>query len=416
MMRRTTAKGQRGKGTKGLKRLLQLTLLCSFVPLSLCAEKNAASQDQVSIRWTSDPANPYKVVVEVYSLSAAAIERLRRSKPSLAQWRGLLSVYVEQEGRTSASDLPPMAGSYRVESNALRFEPQFPLEPGLSYRAVFRPDQLPDGSGAAAPVTSVYQSPRRSATPATLVSRVYPSADTLPENLLKFYVHFTAPMSRGNIYDHIRLRDESGKDVELPFLEIGEELWDPTMTRLTLIIDPGRIKRGVRPLEEIGPALEAGKSYTLVIGSEWRDGAGNPLKESFQKAFKVTAPDRDPPDPARWEVQAPQAGTPDPLAVIFPEPMDHALSQRVIRVTGESGEIMEGKISLEDQERRWAFTPDNIWRHGRYQIIIQNTLEDLAGNNIGKPFDVDMFEGIERRLPTTTVKLSFEIQNQRREK
>src|SRR5215813_7462773 len=156
MMRRTIPKGQRGKGTKGLKRLLQLTLLCSFVPLSLCAEKNTASQDQVSIRWTSDPANPYKVVVEVYSLSATAIERLRRSKPSLAQWQGLLSVYVGQEGRTSASDLPPMAGVYRVESNALRFEPQFPLEPGLRYRAVLRLDQLPGGNKTAA-ITSVFQ-------------------------------------------------------------------------------------------------------------------------------------------------------------------------------------------------------------------------------------------------------------------
>jgi len=410
-MRRTIAKGQRGKGTKGLERLLQLTLLCSFVSLSLCAEKNAALQDQVSIRWTSDPANPYKVVVEVYSLSADAIERLRRSKPSLAQWRRLLSVYVEQEGRTSASDLPPMAGAYRVESNALRFEPQFPLEPGLSYRAVFRPDRLPGGSGAAAPVTSVYQSPRRSATPATLVSRVYPSADTLPENLLKFYVHFTAPMSRGNIYDYIRLRGEDGKDVELPFLEIGEELWDPTMTRLTLIIDPGRIKRGVRPLEEIGPALEAGRSYILAIEREWRDGAGNPLKESFQKVFKVAPPDREPPDPALWKIEAPQAGSRDRLGVIFPEPMDHALAQRLIRVAGESGGILEGKVSLDDQERRWTFTPDNVWRRGRYQLIIQTTLEDLAGNNIGKPFEVDLFEGPERRLSATNVKLSFEIQN-----
>jgi len=377
--------------------------------LSLCAEKNTASQDQVSIRWTSDPADSYKVVVEVYSLSADAIERLRRSKPSLAQWRSLLSVYVEQEGRTGASDLPPMAGAYRVESNALRFEPQFLLEPGLKYRAVFRPDLLPGGSGAAAPVTSVYQSPRRSATPATLVSRVYPSADTLPENLLKFYVHFTAPMSRGNSYDYIRLRDANGKDVELPFLEIGEELWDPTMTRLTLIIDPGRIKRGVRPLEEIGPALEAGRSYTLAIEREWRDGAGNPLKESFQKVFKVAPPDREPPDPALWKIEAPLAGSRDRLAVIFPEPMDHALSQRLIRVAEEPGGVLEGKVSLEDQERRWTFTPDNVWRRGRYQFIIQTTLEDLAGNNIGKPFEVDLFEGAGRRLSATTVKLSFEI-------
>jgi hypothetical protein len=372
----------------------------------------AALQDPASIRWTSDPADPYKVVVEVYSLSADAIERLRRSKPSLAQWRRLLSVYVGQEGRMSASDLPPMAGAYRVEANALRFEPQFPLEPGLTYRAVFRPDQLPGGNQAT-PITSAYQSPMRSATPATLVSRVYPSADTLPENLLKFYVHFTAPMSRGNIYDHIRLRDESGRDVELPFLEIDEELWDATTTRLTLIIDPGRIKRGVRPLEEIGPALEAGKSYTLAIGREWRDGVGNPLKENFQKAFKVAPPDREPPDPARWKIEAPRADSRDPLAVVFPEPMDHALSLRLIRVAGDRGGMVEGKVSLEEQERRWTFTPDNIWRRGRYQLIIHTTLEDLAGNNIGKPFEVDLFEGVERRLPTTTVKLSFEIQDHR---
>lgn len=312
----------------------------------------------------------------------------------------------------SASDLPPMAGAYRVEANALRFEPQFPLEPGLRYRAVFRPDQLPGGNKAA-PIISAYQSPMRSATPATLVSRVYPSADTLPENLLKFYVHFTGPMSRGNIYDHIRLRDENGRDVELPFLEIDEELWDATTTRLTLIIDPGRIKRGVRPLEEIGPALEEGKSYTLAIGSEWRDGVGNPLKENFQKMFKVAPPDREPPDPARWKVEAPRADSRDALAVVFPEPMDHALSLRLIRVAGDQGGMVEGKVSLEEQERRWTFTPDNIWRRGRYQLIIHTTLEDLAGNNIGKPFEVDLFEGVERRLPTTTVKLSFEIQDQR---
>ncbi|MGH9755277.1 MAG: Ig-like domain-containing protein [Blastocatellia bacterium] len=202
----------------------------------------------------------------------------------------------------------------------------------------------------------------------------------------------------------------------MPFLEIDEELWDSTMTRLTLIIDPGRIKRGVRPLEEIGPALEAGKSYTLVIGSEWRDGAGNPLKESFRKAFKVGPPDREPPDPIRWKIEAPQAGSRDQLAVVFPEPMDHALARRLMRVAVEPGGIVEGKVLLEDQERRWTFTPDNVWRRGRYQIVIQTTLEDLAGNNIGKPFEVDLFEGVERRLSTTTVKLSFEIQNRWGEK
>jgi hypothetical protein len=73
----------------------------------------------------------------------------------------------------------------------------------------------------------------------------------------------------------------------LPFLEIDEELWDDSMTRLTLFIEPGRIKRGVKPLEDIGPALEEGKSYTLVIDAAWQDGHGRSLKESFRKQFRL---------------------------------------------------------------------------------------------------------------------------------
>ena len=53
-----------------------------------------------------------------------------------------------------------------------------------------------------------------------MVAQVYPSADVLPENLLKFYVHFSGPMRGGHIYDHVRFRDEAGKLVEMPFLEM----------------------------------------------------------------------------------------------------------------------------------------------------------------------------------------------------
>jgi hypothetical protein len=385
-----------------------LVLFCSFALLSFCVEKARSAadlQDELFIRWITDPANQSKILVEVSGLSAAALERLKQSNWDHSRWRRLLSVYA---GQGDLMGLPSMLGVYRVESNALRFEPQFALEPGVTYRAVFHPDQLPGGKRVK-PITAVFQAPKRNTTPTTVVSRVYPSANTLPENLLKFYIHFSAPMSRGDIYSHIHLLDEGGKKVELPFLEIDEELWDNTMTRLTLLIDPGRIKRGVLPLEEIGPSLEAGKSYTLVIERDWRDGEGIPLKESFQKTFKVSPPDREPPDPARWKIQPPRSGSREPLTIDFPEPMDHALAQRLIRVGAESGEAVEGKITLEDQERRWAFTPDIIWRRGRYQLIIQTTLEDLAGNNIGKPFEVDLFEGVERRISASIVKISFEI-------
>jgi hypothetical protein len=216
-------------------------------------------------------------------------------------------------------------------------------------------------------------------------------------------------MSRGHIYEHIHLRDDAGKDVELPFLEIDEELWNPGMTRLTLFIDPGRIKRGVRPLEEVGPALQEGKRYMLVIDPAWKDGGGNLLKETFQKAFKVGPPDRDPPDPAQWKIQPAKSGTRDPLTIIFPEPMDHALAQRVITVARESGASVEGKTALEDQERRWTFVPLHPWCRGTHRLVVQTTIEDLAGNNIGKPFEVDLFEGVQRRLIDPTIKLFFEV-------
>jgi hypothetical protein len=238
-----------------------------------------------------------------------------------------------------------------------------------------------------------------------VVTHIYPSADVLPENLLKFYVHFSAPMSRGRIYEHIHLLDERGKAVELPFLEIDEELWDSAMKRLTLFIDPGRIKRGVQPLEEIGPALEEGKRFTLVIDEGWQDGTGCSMKESFRKAFKVGPPDREPPDPAQWKIEAPRAGTREALSVGFLKPMDHALALRMIRVKD-----VGGSAALESGEKVWKFVPSSEWRKGTHQLRVQTTIEDLAGNNIGKPFEVDVFENVQQRITNATVEIPFVIQ------
>jgi hypothetical protein len=318
-----------------------------------------------------------------------------------------LAVYAGSSGSTSDPSLPPMLGDYRVEANVLRFESQFPVEPETEYRAAFFPSALTGSTGE--PMTSIYLSPPRGSASSTVVSQIYPSGDVVPENLLKFYVQFSAPMSRGRIYDHIHLRDSAGKDVQQPFLEIDEELWDPALTRLTLIIDPGRIKRGVRPLVEIGPVLESGKSYTLAIDSGWKDGGGVPLKQSFEKAFKAGPADRQPVDPASWKTQSPAPDTLSPLTVNFPEPMDSAVTPRSIAVTGNDGVFMEGKSALEDQERRWIFVPQTPWRRGRYKLRIQTTIEDLAGNNIGKVFDVDKFEAAKKRGSQPNVTVDFEI-------
>src|SRR6185436_19476532 len=210
----------------------------------------------------------------------------------------------------------------------------------------------------------------------TSVTQIFPSTDRVPENLLKFYVCFSGPMSRGNIYDHIHLRESSGKEVELPFLQIDEELWNSDMTRLTLFIDPGRIKHGVRPLEEIGPALEAGKKYQLVIDRAWNDAAGHPLKETFAKSFSAGLPDRTPVDPKEWKIEIPKPQTRDPLAITFPEPIDHALAARMIHVVRDSGASVRGTNRLGNHERLWFFAPETPWTSGKYAIAVQTTIED----------------------------------------
>ena len=66
-----------------------------------------------------------------------------------------------------------------------------------------------------------------------------------------------------------------------------------------------RIQRGVKPLEDIGPAIARGKSYTLHISQDWQDGRGIRLVNEFRKSFEVAGPDRTPVNPLEWRVVTP---------------------------------------------------------------------------------------------------------------
>jgi hypothetical protein len=197
--------------------------------------------------------------------------------------------------------------------------------------------------------------------------------------------------------------------VPSPFLKLDEELWDPSGTRLTLLIDPGRIKQGLVPREELGPVLESGRRYTLRIDSDWPDAAGRPLAEPFPKTFETIPADEVPPDPSNWHLDAPEAGTRSPLVVRLPEPLDHALLGRLLFVSDEQGRLLAGRAEVAGAETRWSFTPDVPWQAGRYLLVADTDLEDLAGNGIGRPFEVDVFERIEPRVDVRTVSVPFRV-------
>lgn len=340
-------------------------------------------------------------------MRAAELRRVASPRWNLTNWQALLSVYVDHPGSMPAV---PMLGTYRIDHGAILFEPQFALERGITYRATLNPRVLRQSAQPSSDISASFRLSEVHAPASTEVVAIYPSSDIVPENLLKFYVHFSSPMSRGDVYDHITLRHSSGKLVELPFLEIGEELWDRDMTRLTLLFDPGRIKRGVRPLGEVGSSLEAGETYSLTIGHELRDAHGNTLTAEFTKAFRVGPAERNPIDVAKWKISAPASGSREPLRIDFPKPLDRALAVRFIVVANEAGEPVNGQSTLSNEEKTWSFKPDTPWMSTTYVLLVQPILEDLAGNNIGKSFDVDLFEGIQKRVTADPVRISFRIQ------
>jgi hypothetical protein len=314
--------------------------------------------------------------------------------PPSSAWDTVLSVY------SGPGDLPPMLGTYSVEAGALIFHPRYPIAQGVTYRAVLH-------IGSAPAIEKTFRAPAAPKQAPTAVSHVYPSADILPENTLKLYIEFSAPMSRGYAWQHIRLLDSTGSPIDLPFLEVEQELWDPSYRRLTVLFDPGRIKRGLVPNRDAGSPIEEGKQYTLVIDPSWPDANGNPLAREVRKSFRVGPAERTGIDLKQWRIEARKT-----LTVHFPRPLDYALLSHSIEVIAPGGGVIEGTAAIAQNETSWSFTPAVPWTPGAYKLQIDTALEDLAGNRIGRAFDVDVFDQGSERITRKSVELPFRIAGQ----
>jgi hypothetical protein len=283
------------------------------------------------------------------------------------------------EVHSGAVTEPPMLGTYEVRGDVVIFHPRFPLVRGLRYTVRFEADgKLHD---------IAVMLPKTTSTPTTVVSQVYPTGDALPANQLKFYLYFSAPMSFGDAYRHIRLLDEDGREVQRAFLQTAHELWDADRQRFTLILDPGRIKRGLRSNVEDGAPLRAGRRYRLVIDADWRDGEGLVLREPFEKSFRVVDADRVAPDSRAWRLTAPAADTTDPVQLTMNEPLDRALLEEMIVVLDAGGRRVEGGIEIGAGETEWRFRPRVGWGEGPYVVHVSAKIEDRAGNNLQRLFD-----------------------------
>ena len=364
----------------------------------------AANTGAPRIQLSIDPSG--SPTIEVTGLPAADLTSLEHAAPTPDEWTRLLRVQVATNtaSGSASGDTPSVLGRYSVRDGVIRFTPRFPLEPGTRYEVALdlTARQASEAQSEAwgdegAPLGSPYRvrttlqvpMPHRPGA-ATRIVEVYPSAPELPENQLRMYITFSAPMGLLDGAPYIRLLDDRGQVVVDPFLPLDVNLWNDDRTRYTLLFDPGRQKRGILPNEQMGRSLIEGRTYTLVVDAGWPDGTGRPLETTFERRFRVSPPVEHAIDPSAWRLDPPAAGTRDALTMRFPRPLDYALLQRTLRVATATGAVVAGQPEVRDAETRWIFTPRDLWEAGDYRVVAADTLEDVAGNRIGRPFEVSM--------------------------
>jgi hypothetical protein len=80
----------------------------------------------------------------------------------------------------------------------------------------------------------------------------------------------------------------------------------------------------------------------------------------------------------------------------------------MIQVKGPGGTVA-GSVSTGPGETEWRFVPRGAWEAGTYQLMVDTGIEDLAGNRVGQPFDIDVFEHVTEHIATKTIFLPFSV-------
>jgi hypothetical protein len=279
---------------------------------------------------------------------------------------------------TRPGQLQPMAGHLHRDGDEGCFVPRFAFVDGTPYTVSI--------AGQEAAVLRRTPDDRPGTTE---VLTIYPAAATVPRNLLRMYVGFSAPMSEGAAATHLRLVDAAGATLDGALLSTPHELWDADRRRLTVLLDPARIKRGLPAHRQAGYALRTGASFSLVVDREFPDARGVPLAGAAARRYEIGGDERRRLEPAGWDLRVPAAHTVEPFEVRFDRPLDHGLLARCLHVVGPDG-VVEGEADVAPGERSWRLTPSAPWRRETHRLEVDGILEDVAGNSVSRVFERDL--------------------------
>ena len=211
-----------------------------------------------------------------------------------------------------------------------------------------------------------------SATPQ--VVSISPAARSIPANTLRLYVTFDHP-ARGMVATRdLRLLDEAGRNIEGAFMDFGQDLWSPDGRRLTVLFDPGRVKRGVEGDGDSAAPLQVGHSFTVEVSGE-------------RFHYLVSPAVRTAINTQTWRLALPKAGSRETLTVTFDREMDAALLRDQLQVIDAQGRTQSGQATASADGRVWSWRPTRGWRTGAYRLVAGSGLEDVSGNRVGEALD-----------------------------
>ena len=194
-------------------------------------------------------------------------------------------------------------------------------------------------------------------------------------------------MQEMGILNHIKLTRDDGKNITGVFFENQYELWNEDRTKVTLIVDPGRVKTGLLAHNVLGRAFDEGVTYCLVVDSLLVDFNNEKLNRRFIKKFIAVSEDTTAPNLTNWSVTCPPANTREVFTINLNDKVDHISAKTFIKIIDDNERIMEGEITLGKNESLWIFKPKLKWQKGNYKLIVNSRLEDIAANTLNGIFD-----------------------------
>ena len=206
---------------------------------------------------------------------------------------------------------------------------------------------------------------------------VFPSGETVPENLLRIELRFSTPLRIPLSIDNVKLIGGDGREIEDAFLDLPLSSADGR--RVTVLLDPGRVKSGLAENLSLGRALRSGSVVTLEVNDRQ-------LAHPILKTWRVTDFNSDSPRPDLWTFRRPRCGTKDSLDVQLGSPVS-STAENSIAIRAPDARRVPGTAHLDPGETVWRFVPAIPWHPGIYGLVTRPELEDAAGNRPCGPFE-----------------------------